>query len=107
MSTRVQVPVRLGEALLDKIDRAAGAEEQTRNAWLVETIDQALAEPGPSVPVFLQEVAGKRKPIVLRVEPRLLARLDRRREKLGLSRTMWLIEAISSRLTAYVFDQSN
>ena len=40
--TKKQVPLRLPEVLIDKVDQAAQAEGKTRNQWIEETLELRL-----------------------------------------------------------------
>jgi hypothetical protein len=131
---RVQIQFRLGEALVAKIDAAAEAETEvlkelkatyrkkktltsderrvlegpdrvTRNDWLAKACQMKIDGEGHPGIFVASEVTARRVPILFRVKPLLKKSIDKdwKAKKIS-SRTMWIVEAILARLSAYTFE---
>jgi len=102
---RVQIQFRLGSALVAKIDAATEEEGCTRNDWLVEACVMKLKGEGNPGVFRASEVTRARIPILFRVGSKVKKAIDKDWKSNGISsRTMWIVEAILTRLDNYTFD---
>lgn len=83
-----------------------GPDRVTRNDWLAQACSMKLKGEGNAGVFIASEVTAQRAPILFRVPPDLKKDIDKdwKAKKIS-SRTMWIVEAILARLSAYTFSE--
>jgi uncharacterized protein (DUF1778 family) len=103
---RVQIQFRCGIAIVEKIDRAAGADGIKRNDWLIKAVIDALGNGIQSVAYNPKDMTANREPILFRVGARVRKEIDKAWKKEGISnRTTWILSAILASLDKYDFSE--
>jgi uncharacterized protein (DUF1778 family) len=101
---RVQIQFRIGSAVVELIDRAAKAEEVSRNNWLIAAVQEFLENPKPSR--YDVTTTANRVPILFRVGSRVREEIDKTVAAMEIdNRTTWILAAIMSKLENYDFSE--